>query len=329
MRCTCTSQRVLDLPNGSAVEICEGDPNVAYAASLSGFFRSDDGGVTWQLQTGVGQGEVVQAGDEVWGPPGVVASFPSDLQCDPRNADRVFVNAYGGGNFLSEDGGKTWGVASSGYTGALMAQVAVARDDPARVYATARSGVFASADGGQTWEGLSYGPARAMEAIAIAVDPQEGNGDCVSSGECEDEPGSDILISTDGGETWAQITLDSGHVLNLAFSSDGSRVYATVYERSVYRSDDGGQTWTMVSPDAGVNMPPPSDQDMPRSVATALAVDPMNPDKVYVGFIRGGSPSAATAARPGNPLHRGCRRRPRCRRLWLTRPTRMWCTRGR
>jgi len=341
-----TWQRVLDLPNGSAVEICEGDPNVAYAASLSGFFRSDDGGVTWQLQTGVGQGEVVQAGDEVWGPPGVVAGFPIDLQCDPRNADRVFVNAYGGGNFLSEDGGKTWRVASTGYTGALMAQVAVARDDPARVYATARSGVFASADGGQTWEGLGYGPARAMEAIAIAVDPQDslhlltsvgdagpfpklsydgghtwrdvgtelwgtglrgmvtrflfnpanpqrvlasvGNGDCVLSGECEDEPGSGILISADGGETWAQTTLDSGHVLNLAFSSDGSRVYATVYERSVYRSDDGGQTWTMVSPDAGVNMPPPSDLDMPRSALTALAVDPMNPDKVYVGFIRGG-----------------------------------------
>ena len=74
----------------------------------------------------------------------MVAGFPIDMQCDPRDANRVFVNAYGGGNFLSEDGGQTWRVASKGYTGALMAQVAVVQDDPARVYACARSGVFAS-----------------------------------------------------------------------------------------------------------------------------------------------------------------------------------------
>ncbi|MFQ6100826.1 MAG: family 16 glycoside hydrolase [Anaerolineae bacterium] len=339
-------QRVLDLPNASAVEICEGDPNVAYAASLSAFFRSDDGGRTWRLQTGVGGGEVAQAGEEMWGPPGVVAGFPIDLQCDPRDASRVFVNAYGGGNFVSEDGGQTWRVASQGYTGALMAQVAVARDEPARVYATARSGVFASADGGQTWEGLSYGVARAMEALAIAVDPQDsrrilasvgdagphpklsldggqtwrdvgvelwqagldgmttrirfssfdpqrvlasvGDAGCVLSGECGDEPEGGVILSRDGGATWARTNLDSGHVLNLAFSPQGTRVYAAVYERSVYHSDDGGQTWELVCQDAGTHMPPPSDPDMPRSSLMALAVDPADPNKLYAGFLRGG-----------------------------------------
>ncbi|MFQ6101354.1 MAG: family 16 glycoside hydrolase [Anaerolineae bacterium] len=341
-----TWQRVLDLPNGSGIEICEGDPNVAYAASLSAFFRSEDGGQTWRLQAGVGEGEVVWTGDELWGPPGVVAGFPIDLQCDPRNSDRVFVNAYGGGNFVSEDGGQTWRVASTGYSGALMFQIAMARDDPARVYATARSGIFASNDSGRSWEGLSYGPARAMEALAIGVDPQDpqhiiasvgdaspfpklsydgghtwrdvgmelaeigmqgtatrvrfsptdprivlisvGAGDCVTNGEDCEEPGGGIVISHDGGETWERTNLDDRQVVNMVFSADGSRAYATVYERRIYRSDDGGQTWELVCPDAGAFMPPSFDQDMPRSAPTALAVDPTNPDKVYVGFIRGG-----------------------------------------
>lgn len=341
-----TWQRVLDLPNGSAVEICEGDPNVAYAGSLGAFYRSDDGGRTWQLQTGVGGNEVAHASEELWGPPGVVAGFPIDLQCDPRNADRVFVNAYGGGNFVSEDGGRTWQVASQGYSGALMFQIAVARDDPARVYATARSGLFASADGGQTWEGLSYGPARALEGLAIAVDPfdaqhllasvgdagpfpklstdgghtwrdvgQElqgnglrgmatrfrfsptepglvlasvGNGDCQTRGEGCEEPGGGVVLSRDGGATWTPTSLDEGQALNIAFAADGDRVYAAVYPARVYRSDDGGATWEQVSADTTQGMPPPSDPDMPRTAPLALAVDPTNRERVYLGFVRGG-----------------------------------------
>ncbi|RME05506.1 MAG: hypothetical protein D6803_08780, partial [Anaerolineae bacterium] len=341
-----TWQRVLDLPNGSAVEICEGDPNVAYAGSMSAFYRSDDAGRTWQLQSGIGDNQVVQAGEEMWGPPGVVAGFPIDLQCDPRDANRVFVNAYGGGNFVSEDGGRTWKVASRGYSGALMFQIAVARDDPARVYATARSGLFASADGGQTWEGLSYGPARALEGLAIAVDPfdeqhllasvgdagplpklstdgghtwrdvgQEltgstlqgmatrfrfsptqqglvlvsvGSGDCVTNGDDCEEAGGGLALSHDGGETWAPAGLDGKQVLNFAFAADGSRLYATVYPAQIYRSDDDGQTWKMVNADATQGMPAPADLDIPRTTPLALAVDPTNPDRLYIGFLHGG-----------------------------------------
>jgi len=358
-----TWQRVLDLPNGSAVEICEGDPNVAYAASLYSFYRSDDAGQTWRLQAGVGEGQVVQVGEEMWGPPGVVAGFPIDLQCDPRNADRVFVNAYGGGNFLSEDGGRTWQVASRGYSGALMFQIAVARDDPARVYATARSGLFASSDGGQTWEGLSYGPARALEGLAIAVDPWDaqhilasvgdagplpklstdgghtwrdvghelmdkglqgmatrfrfspterglvlagvGNGACQTKGEGCEEPGGGIILSRDGGQTWTPSGLDGQQVLNLAFAADGRRVYATVAPARVYRSDDGGETWEMVNDDATQGMPPPPDPDMPRTAPLALAVDPTNRERLYIGFVRGGAAISDDGGRTWRPASSG------------------------
>ncbi len=338
---------VLDGHAFSAVEFCEGDPNVAYAAAVDGFYRSDDTGHTWQ-QLG---------GSHWWGPPDVVAGFPIDLQCDPRDSMRIFVNAYGGGNFLSEDGGQSWQVASKGYTGALMRQVAVAQDDPARVYASARSGVFASRDGGENWYGLSYGVARAMEARALAVDPQDslhvlatvedagpnpklsrdggqtwrdvgrelwgpdqpqrvegtttrivfapsdpqvvlatvGNAKCLSfvdvtQGMCERMGGSGVIMSRDGGETWAKTGLSTGHVVALAISPHrDARVYAAVFDRSIYRSDDGGETWELVNqnPLAGFEQPP-AEPDAPRPAVWALAVDPANPDKVYAGFVAAG-----------------------------------------
>ena len=164
-------ERVLNLPNASVVEICEGDPNIVYAASMGGFYRSNDRGKNWELQSGAeGTG---QMGTSLWGPPNIVAGFPIDMQCDPRDSMRIFVNNYGGGNFLSKDGGKNWADASKGYTGAIMHEVVVAKDNPALIYASARSGVFRSSDGGENWQGTAHSFARAMEAYALAVNPED------------------------------------------------------------------------------------------------------------------------------------------------------------
>jgi photosystem II stability/assembly factor-like uncharacterized protein len=249
---------VLDDHDFGAVEFCENDPNVTYASAVSGFFRSDDGGHTWR-----------QPGGDLWGPPGIVAGFPIDMQCDPRRADRVFVNSYGGGNFLSEDGGETWKVASTGYTGALMSGVAVARDDSAHVYATARSGVFASRDGGGSWEGLSYGVVRAMEALVVAVAPDDSSRVLTSVGDAGPNP----KLSRDGGKTWRDVGIElwepdrsdrlDGITTHIAFvPARPSTVFATVGNlacvddvapmggecarpegQGVIVSHDGGETW--------------------------------------------------------------------------------------
>jgi photosystem II stability/assembly factor-like uncharacterized protein len=71
-------QRVLSLTNASCVEICESDPNIVYAASLNAFYRSDDGGSSWQLQAG--SGGLAQTNIALWGPPDVVAGFPIDMK---------------------------------------------------------------------------------------------------------------------------------------------------------------------------------------------------------------------------------------------------------
>lgn len=174
----------------NSVEICEDDPSVAYACS-SLFYRSTDGGQTWST-TG-----------EEWGPAGIVPGIPIDMQCDPRDANRIFVNGYGGGNFLSTDGGQTWVNASDGYTGARMAEVVVAASDASRICASGRPGIFSSSDGGSCWEGLSYGYAGGLEKGGITVDPS----DALHLILCTDAAGKPVE-SFDGGKTWAQIDLD-------------------------------------------------------------------------------------------------------------------------
>jgi photosystem II stability/assembly factor-like uncharacterized protein len=84
------------------------------------------------------------------------AGIPVDFQVDPRNPDRIFVNNYTGGNFLSTDGGGNWVLATKGYTGADLHSVAVDPLDARRVYTIGRSGPFRSDDGGATWVGLNY-----------------------------------------------------------------------------------------------------------------------------------------------------------------------------
>ncbi len=139
----------LDGHNFSSVEICLGDPNIAYASARTGFFSSQDNGNTWQ-----------QVAGKSWGPPDTVVGWPIDMQCDPRDEQRIFVNAYGGGVFLSEDGGSTWITSSKGYSGALTWDVDVASQEPAHVFISARSGCFTSLDGGENWIGLNVGVAR-------------------------------------------------------------------------------------------------------------------------------------------------------------------------
>jgi photosystem II stability/assembly factor-like uncharacterized protein len=138
------------------------DLTIAYAGSQRAIYRSADGGHTW---------ERVTTGD-TWGPPGMVAGWPIDFQADPDDPFRVFANAYGGGAFVSTDGGASWSDASQGYTGAQVRALAV---DPASatLHAAGRSGIFTSPDRGDSWRGMVYAPAETLDWTLVAVAPFE------------------------------------------------------------------------------------------------------------------------------------------------------------
>jgi photosystem II stability/assembly factor-like uncharacterized protein len=280
-------ERVLTDELFSGAEICASDPNVWYAASPRAVHRSDDNGVTWQR---------FSRADGHWGPEGIIAGFPIDLQCDPDDPRTVFVNNYLGGNYVSTDGGETWETASSGYTGASVRQVAVTRSNAARVYAGSRTGPFVSADGGRTWAGLAYPPAdipgaAVNEIGTLAVDPTDPDHVLAYAADI-----GGVIHSENGGLAWAKASGIDTVPSNLTFApSDPSVVYTghvtgscqkmlvfgvaeTCDETGAdfYVSADGGDTWS-------------TGADMPLNQAiTSVAVDPRDPRVLLAGTISDG-----------------------------------------
>ena len=246
------SQTLASFDTFSSVEICPSNPDIAYAGSPNTIYRSEDAGQTWTLVA------------DPWGPPGVVVGFPIDMQCDPRDPNRIFINNYGGGNFLSEDGGRTWYIASQGYSGFQAFNVAIDQQYPARVYASGFNGIWRSDDGGVAWTGIQFQPPDYDGFYALAVDPK--NSDHILSGR------GGIVDSHDSGDNWmvrwyieqaiaqnVSLEIAAGSTPTIVYvPSNSAKIYAGFAEEwcvlyhehacttpatSVLVSHDNGETW--------------------------------------------------------------------------------------
>ena len=96
-------------------------------------------------------------------------------------------------------------------------------------------------------------------------------------------PGSGLFKSTDGGETWTEITQNPGMPagvigrIGVAVSgADSNRVYALVENENggLLSSDDAGATWTMVNTNRNIRQR--------AFYYTHVTADPKNSDTVYL-----------------------------------------------
>ena len=275
-----TWQNTLKDHGGVSVEFSSSDPNIAYAGDADGIFRSTDGGWTWQQMDSPAPG---------WGSPGVMAGFPIDFQVDPRDPNRIFANNYGGGNFLSLDGGANWTVASTGYTGAQVRAIAVDPNDPARVYTAARSGVFVSQDGGSHWTGLSFPPARVLEWNAVAIDPSDSLKILTAS-----NWNGNTLKSSDGGRSWTTALPFIRFGLawrTFAFSpAEQGVVYAGsgAYSSAGSFNDQLDGIGIYVTRDGGDNWLEANDPNSDSAHVTGLAVSPIDSQTVFAATVNKG-----------------------------------------
>ena len=178
----------------------------------------------------------------------------------------------GDGVYRSRDAGATWEhVGFSESHG--ISTIRIHPTDPDVVYVASfgkygvpseERGVFRSTDGGDTWEKILFRDER-TGAIDIAID--RNNPDVIYAALWEafrkeytmssGGPGSGMFKSTDGGDTWTEITRNPGMPadgvvgkIGVAVSTANSgRVYA-LFEHAdggLFRSDDGGATWELIN----------------------------------------------------------------------------------
>jgi hypothetical protein len=217
---------------------------------------------------------------------------PLCLAADPAQPNRVYCGTGAQGLWHSDDAGDTWRAVGAGIGQTSVLSVAVSAVERANgfgaVYVgTEPSALYRSADGGDTWlEGTglqnlaskptwSYPPRPETHHVRqIGLDMHEPGKlfVCIENGA--------LVISQDGGQTWADRTPDSPmdtHTIATHKDAPG-RVYCCAGDgfgrrgRGYAQSHDGGVTWT--HPDEGLD----------AQYGWGLAVDPGDPDTVLVSM---------------------------------------------
>src|SRR3954452_2140711 len=190
------------------------------------YFGSVNGGV-WETKD-AGRTWTPIFDDQPIGSIGAIAVAPSNprvIYVGSGEADMRSDIAQGNGMYKSSDGGKTWshiGLTDSQQIGRIV----VHPTNPDIVYVAALGhpygpnedrGVFRSKDGGKTWQKVLYRSNR-VGAVDLIIDRNNPNtlyaalwdvyrtSYTLSSG----GPGSGLFKSTDGGDTWKEITRNSG-----------------------------------------------------------------------------------------------------------------------
>ena len=255
------------LRGGRSATVCgvAGEPMTYYmGAAGGGVWRTEDGGQTWEnLSDGFFGGSI-----------GSVEVCPDDPNIIYVGGGEVTVRgnvSSGLGAWKSMDRGKTW--TSIGLSDAR--HIPRMRSHPRNanlVYAAVlghlygpneERGVYRSKNGGETWERVLFVNNEAG-AVDLALDPSNPRILFASTWRIKRTPyslesggeGSGLWHSTDGGDTWTDITHNEGlpkgmvGIIGVSVSPVNSeRVWAIVEaeDGGVFRSDDGGETWARVN----------------------------------------------------------------------------------
>ncbi|MCO6498162.1 MAG: hypothetical protein J5I50_10940 [Chitinophagaceae bacterium] len=264
-----------------------------------GVFKTTDGGANW----------VSIADKYIGGGIGAIAVAPTDEDIiyvgGGENTVRGNVSESIEGVYRTDDGGKTWrniGLKD----GRHIIRLIIHPKNPDIVWAAVMGhlfgpneerGVYKTTDGGKTWKRVLF--VNDLTACSDLV-MEPGNPKVLYAGmwrlirtpyslESGGE-GSGLWKSTDGGETWKNVSANKGlpkgtwGIVGVAVApSNTDKVYSIIENQNggLFMSNDGGETWTLTNSDNNIRQ---------RAwYYTKVFVDPHNENKVYcpnVGFMR-------------------------------------------
>ena len=251
----------------AAVTGVPGENNLYYMGSTGGgVWETRDGGANWKnISDGYFGGSI-----------GAVAVSEWDPNVIYVGGGEVTVRgnvSHGSGMWKSTDAGKSW--KSIGLTDSHhIPRVRIHPRNPDLVYAAVmghlhgpneQRGVFRSEDGGETWEKILYIDDE-VGAVDLVMDPNNPRILYASSWRVFRTPytlssggeGSALWKSTDGGDTWENLSEREGMpdgtlgIIGVTVSpADSERVWAIIENENggVFRSDDGGATWEKTNDD--------------------------------------------------------------------------------
>jgi photosystem II stability/assembly factor-like uncharacterized protein len=268
-------------------------PNVYYyGATGGGVWKSTDGGANW---------ENISDGFFKLGSVGAIAVADSDPNIIYVGMGEETLRgnvSHGDGVYKSVDGGKTWKNIGLNDT-RQIARIRIDPRDPNIVYvaamghvwgSNAERGVFRSRDGGKTWQKVLFRDDK-TGAEEIAFEPGNPNTLYASLWQFRRTPwtmdsggpGSGLFKSTDGGDSWTEISRNRGlpagvfgKVTVTVSPVSPQRVWAMVEAKDggLFRSDDGGENWQKMTDN-------PNLMQRPWYYFRVYA-DPQNVDSIYI-----------------------------------------------
>lgn len=277
-----------EAPGVIQILIDPSNPNIVYAGTNQGVYRSTDGGETWEPRNGGlgGYGDLVISG----------------IARHPTNPDILYIATWGYGLFKSTDAGRNWTRLTDPLASGAQMMAA-----PPPGLPEVRAGGYSYSWGMPEMEKTAPGKPIAPRAFGfprperdnvdlqglprnlswtpvrrVAINPSNANEiyACIDAGE-------GLYRSTDGGNTWSRVNLGppagviTASARTYVFAPSNSNIrYASFgsWDTSggFYRTTDGGNTWTEVG-----------GSTITRTVI-AVAIHPTNPDIVLAGTAYGG-----------------------------------------
>ena len=280
----------------AAVTGVPGQPMTFYFGGTGGgVWKTTDGGQTWKnISDGFFGGSI-----------GAVAVSDWDPNVIYVGGGEVTVRgnvSHGYGMWKSTDAGKTWkqiGLTDSRH----IPRIRIHPKNPDLVYAAVlghlfgpneERGLYRSKDGGETWERILF-VSNEVGCVDLAMDPTNPRILFASFWRVKRTPyslesggeGSSIWKSTDGGDTWEEITRSEGlpkgtiGISGVTISPvNPNRVWAIIEAKDggVFRSDDGGKKWRRINKERKLRQ---------RAwYYTRIYADTQNEDIVYVLNVR-------------------------------------------
>lgn len=219
-------------------------PEVVYAGTDMGLYRSDDAGAKWRLLNTPMEGSMVWslavdpvdpsimfAGTGTPNKPGIYRSTdagkswehrrmeiadecpnvgvprPTGIAVDPTDHRNIWVGLEVDGVRRSRDGGDTWTKVNGAIPNLDVHNVLVTAGPPKAVFTVVNDDVWRSTDDGKTWQ-----PARAREVFpwhyprGIAVKPNDPRTVFLTLGDATPGRVGTVMRSKDAGATWESLS---------------------------------------------------------------------------------------------------------------------------